>query len=152
MSKQGLNELYLREKYSCANSMEYINKKLINLERPGFKKEIENEIQNMTSKEQKAVHTDHSNIKSLHPSRLFCLVCKKDYDKTCENVLKCNETISLEENKQRLRTIESCMQKRIMYRHTCSYEPDDSHQIAIDDLNLASEKCKGILNSIEVLR
>ncbi len=156
MSKQGLNELYLREQYSCANSMEYINKKLINLERPGFKEEIEKQIRDLTSKEQKAVYTDHTNINSFHPSKLFCLVCKKDYDKTCEKALKCNEKLSLEENKQRLRMIESCMQKRIMYRHTCAYETEDSHkiknedshQIEIDGLNLSTEKCKGILSSI----
>ena len=156
MSKQGLNELYLREKYSCSNSIDYINKKLIKLDRPGFKEDIERQISTLTSKEKEAVRTDHRNINSFHPSRLFCLVCKKDYDNTCNSVLKCSAKLSPEENKQRLRTIQSCMQKRIMYRHTCAYETEDSHkiknedshQIEIDGLNLSTEKCKGILSSI----
>ena len=55
--------------------------------------------------------------------------------------------------------MESCMMKRIMYRHTCAVPSDKEdeksdigHAEMINQLDESSQKCKGIITDNEIIK
>lgn len=143
LSQQGINELYFRERMKCNMTPEYIYEKMKILE---FNHEIiAKEIKELHYKEKNPIRQDYTSISSFHPSSLYCINCKQDYDKICNEVEKCKHTHSKESNQLKLKTIQSCMQKRIAFKHTCQRNIDKGHDKAIQDLVRSSETCKGLI-------
>ena len=58
---------------------------------------------------------------------------------------KCKPTYSKESNQLRLKTIQSCIQKRIAFKHTCQRQVNKGHDKAIEDLVQSGETCKGLI-------
>jgi hypothetical protein len=147
LSQQGLNEIFYKEEIKCSHGSDYIYHKMKMLDSDISIEEIQKEINEANYKEKKSVIQDYTSRIGMKPSRLFCISCKKDYDNVCQEVKKCKTNLSMEENKKLLSTIQSCMQKRIMYAHTCEYKLDDGHQSSINQLEQNTETCKGIIVS-----
>jgi hypothetical protein len=117
LTQQGLNELYLKEKIYCKNNINKI-------------KDIK----------------DFQDYFNFLPSRIPCKKCYQEYVETCKQIKKCNEKLSIDENKKMYNIIESCIIKRLKYKHTCEHKVDSGHDLFITEKEKPLQHCKEIIN------